>query len=495
MFARGGGVGVRRFLCRSYASIGGCRSGSILDVDGDLVVGVGVGCFDGGGVVVDGDLLRLDGVVGGQLSLLFRDKKFKGEAGTFADVVVGGVGGGRRLYFGGLGDRGGASILKFGKLAGEWMLGRCIEGGVDLGFVGGGPTVEQARLCLSSVVGVTDLLKKDEEVVVHPVNFPEDVGVGCSVGLGVRLCRDLVNLPSNVVTPSYLAGVAEDIASVDRRMSLSVFGEDECIKRGMGLFVGVSSGSEEEAKFIDLTFTPDEYDKTIAIVGKGVTFDSGGYNLKVGGGSLIELMKFDMGGAGATLGAARAVSMFPELARNVKVHFIVAACENMISGKATRPGDVLTASNGKTVEVGNTDAEGRLTLADAMVYAQQVGAEEVVTIATLTGACVVALGDDIAGLLSNDDGLASRLSSGPEYVHRLPLFEGYKSQLESKCADLSNVGVKKGGGAITAGLFLQNFVEDGVKWGHLDIAGPVFDVTATGFGVHTLVHYLRGSSA
>ncbi|MDB9378624.1 leucyl aminopeptidase, partial [Nodularia sphaerocarpa CS-585A2] len=228
----------------------------------------------------------------------------------------------------------------------------------------------------------------------------------------------------------------------------------------------------------------------------GLTFDSGGLNIK-GAGSGIETMKIDMGGAGATLGAAKAIA---QIKPDVEVHFISAATENMISGRAMHPGDILKASNGKTIEVNNTDAEGRLTLADALVYADKLGVDAVIDLATLTGACVVALGEDIAGLFTPDDAVASQLEqaaeSAGEKLWRMPMEDKYFEGLKSGIADMKNTGPRYGG-SITAALFLKQFIKD-TPWAHLDVAGPVWtdkengynSAGATGYGVRTLVNWV-----
>jgi len=295
-----------------------------------------------------------------------------------------------------------------------------------------------------------------------------------------------------------MAAVAAGLADAFETMELTVLEKAECEAMGMGAYLGVSQGAIEPPKFIHLKYTPPSGSATkkVALVGKGLTFDSGGYNIKAGAGSMIEKMKFDMGGAGAVLGAARSIA---ELApADVEVHFIVAACENMVSAEAMRPGDILTASNGKTIEVLNTDAEGRLTLADALVYADKLGSVDVVVdIATLTGACIVALGPDYAAMYTDDEDLHERLGSaakqGGELFWHMPLAAEYKEQLKSPIADLANLGAPGGGGSITAALFLQEFVKKEspeAQWAHLDIAGPVWNDKkggATGFGVRTLV--------
>jgi len=311
---------------------------------------------------------------------------------------------------------------------------------------------------------------------------------------GVRLAKDLVSAPANFITPTYLASVAKEIGK-DHGLTCKILEKSDCEKMGMGSYLGVSQGASEPPKFIHLTYKPKgEVKKKVAIIGKGLTFDSGGYNLKAGAGSMIEMMKFDMGGSAATLGAAKVIGQLkPE---GVEAHFIVAACENMVSADAMRPGDILTASNGKTIEVLNTDAEGRLTLADALIYAEKTaGAEEIIDIATLTGACIVALGQEYAGWFSNDDDMADSLRESfkttGEKGWQLPLPAEYLEDMKSKIADLKNIG-GKGGGTITAALFLKEFVEK-AKWAHLDIAGPVWSDKAggaTGYGVKVLSDYV-----
>jgi leucyl aminopeptidase len=308
--------------------------------------------------------------------------------------------------------------------------------------------------------------------------------------------RDLVNAPANEVHPTHLARVAADIARA-AGLELQVLERAECRKLGMGAFLGVAAGSEQPPKFIHLTYAPSgRRRKKVAVIGKGITFDSGGLDLKSAEGMLR--MKDDMSGAAAVLGIMRAL---PALKPAVEVHGLIAATENMPSGSAIRPGDILRAMNGTTIEIGNTDAEGRLTLADAICYAgQKIEADEIVDMATLTGACVVALGPLCSGLFANDQALADRLlaaaEAAGERVWQLPLIDEYREHLKSDVADLNNVG-PRGGGAITAGLFLKEFAGDR-SWAHLDIAGPAFvekdtplaPKGGTGCAVRTLLTYL-----
>jgi leucyl aminopeptidase len=308
--------------------------------------------------------------------------------------------------------------------------------------------------------------------------------------------RDLVNMPANELTPTALARAATDLAR-QRGLRVRVYDRAECEALGMGAFLGVAAGSEQPPRFVHLTYRPPgRRRRTVVLIGKGITFDAGGLDLKTAEGMLR--MKNDMSGAAAVLGVMRAL---PDLAPPVEVHGLIAATENMPSGSAIRPGDVLRAMNGTTIEVGNTDAEGRLTLADALCYAtSRIKPDEIVDVATLTGACVVALGPLCAGLFANDQALADRLRAAAEAagerVWQLPLIDEYREFLKSDVADLNNVG-PRGGGAITAGLFLKEFAGS-TPWAHLDIAGPAFTEKdlplapkgATGVAVRTLLAYL-----
>jgi leucyl aminopeptidase len=310
------------------------------------------------------------------------------------------------------------------------------------------------------------------------------------------LARDLINAPANDVHPTYVAEVAREIAR-EGKLKLKVLERDDCAKLGMGAFLGVAQGSEQPPKFIHLTYTPSgRATKRVAVVGKGITFDSGGLDLKSAEG--MSRMKNDMSGAAAVLGIMKAL---PKLGAKVEVHGLIAATENMPSGSAIRPGDILRAMNGTTIEIGNTDAEGRLTIADALCYAAKViEPQEMIDMATLTGACVVALGALCSGLMANDQRLADRLLAASraagERVWQLPLIEEYKEQFKSDVADLNNTGGRNGG-AITAGLFIKEFA-GAIPWAHLDIAGPAFidrdsplgPKGATGVAVRTILTYL-----
>ncbi|XAR66756.1 Leucyl aminopeptidase [Bertholletia excelsa] len=328
------------------------------------------------------------------------------------------------------------------------------------------------------------------------LKYAEDV---CS---GIIFGKELVNAPANVLTPGVLAEEASNIANMySDVLSATILNAEQCKELKMGSYLGVAAASANPPHFIHLCYKPPSgpVKTKLALVGKGLTFDSGGYNIKTGPGCSIELMKFDMGGSAAVLGAAKALGQIKP--SGVEVHFIVAACENMISGTGMRPGDIVTASNGKTIEVNNTDAEGRLTLADALVYACNQGVEKIVDLATLTGACIVALGPSIAGVFTPSDDLAKEVlaasEAGGEKLWRMPIEESYWESMKSGIADMVNTGARPGG-AITAALFLKQFVDEKVQWMHIDMAGPVWSdkkKSATGFGIATLVEWVLKNSS
>jgi leucyl aminopeptidase len=316
---------------------------------------------------------------------------------------------------------------------------------------------------------------------------------GARIGEAVVLCRDLVNTPPRDMTPRHLEAVARQIADANG-LTVNVMDEVAIVNEGLGGLAGVAAGSDEPPRLIELAYDPPGAKATVVLVGKGITFDSGGLSLKTGEGMMT--MKCDMGGAAAVICAMSAVSV---VAPKVRVVGLAACTENLPSGKAIKPGDVLKIRNGKTVEVLNTDAEGRLVLADALSLAVEAGADAIIDLATLTGACVVALGREIAGLMGNDDDLVDQVSAAAERagepVWPLPLPERYRKHIDSDVADIKNIGATGQAGTLSAGLFLKEFVGD-TPWVHLDIAGPAFRSEGedgylakggTGFGVRTLL--------
>ena len=314
---------------------------------------------------------------------------------------------------------------------------------------------------------------------------------GRAIGLGINDARNLANMPGNICTPTYLARHARKLSRNNPRMSVSVLEEKKMRELGMGSLLSVSAGSQEPAKLIAMHYKGGKAtQKPYVLVGKGITFDSGGISLKPG--AKMDEMKFDMGGAASVFGTLHAVS---ELGLPLNVIGIVAAAENMPGSRATKPGDVVTSMSGKTIEVLNTDAEGRLVLCDALTYATRYKPAAVIDIATLTGACVVALGSHASALYANEDKLAEQLLDAGTEAHdrawRMPLWDEYQGQLRSNFADLANIG-GPGGGSITAACFLSHFAQK-YDWAHLDIAGSAWNSApkgATGRPVALLTQYL-----
>ncbi len=288
---------------------------------------------------------------------------------------------------------------------------------------------------------------------------------------GMSLARDLGNLPPNVCTPSYLARAAQKVAKRQRNVTTKVHGEAEIKRLGMHSFLSVTSGTTEPAKLIVMQYRGAAKMKPVVLVGKGITFDAGGISLKPGPG--MDEMKFDMCGAASVIGTIATVAA---LKLPINLNVIVPSCENLPSGTATRPGDIVSSMSGKTIEVLNTDAEGRLILCDALTYARRFKPDVLIDVATLTGACVIALGHHRTAVMSKHDALAEAITdagiAADDRAWRLPLADEYEKQLRSNFADFANVGGRDAG-AITAGCFLSKFAA-GMNWAHLDIAGTAW---------------------
>ena len=344
------------------------------------------------------------------------------------------------------------------------------------------PTVEKFYL---------DILEGENELVQGAI---EEAKI---IVEGIFLARDLVNERAIVMTPKKLSSIAkEELQAVG--VKVEILGREEIEKLGMNAFLAVSKGSSEEPQFIVMKWNGGaESDETIALVGKGLTFDSGGYSLKPS--ASMDTMHCDMGGAGSVIGALKSIAK-SNLKKNVVG--IVAACENLISGGAYKPGDIISTMSGKTIEVLNTDAEGRITLADALWYAATVvKADKIVDIATLTGACVVALGEITSGAISNNDALMADVKKASEkageHIWQLPSNDEYREALKPGFGDLPNI-TTGGAGTITAGLFLEEFVND-IPWVHLDIAGTAYiskgrgylPKGATGIPTNTLYNLIK----
>ncbi|MDJ0731526.1 MAG: leucyl aminopeptidase [Crocosphaera sp.] len=481
----------------------------LLDWSGDAIA---LGFFENE-TDITGELSQLDQKMGGTITELIEEAEFEGKSGSSAVTRIGGNSPIRKLIIIGLGKGdelsldtlrlGAAVVARLGKKEKVQTLG--------IHF----PVVnDDAGKTIAAIAeGMILSLHQDNRFKSEPEDKPSKLetvdilGVGeqteaieqaQTVCSGVILARELVAAPANTVNPVTFAETAQTLAQ-DYGLDIEILEQQDCEQRGMGAFLGVAQASDLPPKFIHLTYKPTGTPKRkLAIVGKSLTFDSGGLNLK-GSGSGIETMKMDMGGGAATLGAAKVIG---QLKPDVEVHFICAATENMISGKAMHPGDILTASNGKTIEVNNTDAEGRLTLADGLVFAEQLEVDAIVDLATLTGACIVALGDNISGLWSTDETLTEEIKTASETAGEkfwvMPMEEKYFEGLKSPIADMKNTG-PRAGGSITAALFLKQFIKE-TPWAHLDIAGPVWadkengvnNAGATGFPVRTLVNWVLG---
>jgi leucyl aminopeptidase len=314
---------------------------------------------------------------------------------------------------------------------------------------------------------------------------------------GMELAKTLGNLPGNICTPTYLAAKALALGKAHKSIKTTVLEEKDMQKLGMGSFLSVTRGSEQPAKLITMEYSgADKKQKPVVLVGKGITFDSGGISLKPG--AEMDEMKYDMCGAASVLGTMQAIA---EMGLKLNVVGVIPTCENLPSGKATKPGDIVTSMSGQTIEILNTDAEGRLILCDALTYSAKFKPDTVIDIATLTGACVIALGHVASGLFSNEDKLAKELLAAGEQAHdrawQLPLWEDYQPLLDSNFADMQNIG-GRAGGTITAACFLSRFTKD-YRWAHLDIAGTAWksgkDKGATGRPVPLLTQYLINRAA
>jgi len=315
---------------------------------------------------------------------------------------------------------------------------------------------------------------------------------GEAIAAGVKFAKDLANLPGNICTPTYLAGQAVELADAHPELKAKILDEDEMEALGMGALLSVSKGSRQPAKLIILESqgaAPD--DKPVVLIGKGLTFDAGGISLKPA--AAMDEMKYDMCGGASVLGA---MSVVASLSLPLNVIGIVPSSENLPDGQANKPGDIVTSMSGKTIEILNTDAEGRLILCDAITYAKRYNPAAVIDIATLTGACIIALGRHPSGLLGNDQPLCDALidagKRASDRVWQLPLWEEYQEQLKSNFADMANIGGKDAG-TVTAACFLARYAE-GFQWAHLDIAGTAWNTGkakgATGRPVPLLVQYL-----
>jgi leucyl aminopeptidase len=466
-----------------------------------------VGAFSvDGSFALDPAGAAVDGALGDSVSEYLRSSGFKGGAGELAVVPAGDAIAAGAVAVLGLGaeDKVDATILRRSvgaavrRLSERSTLGVAIHGSVP------GSDAAVAEGLLLGTYRFTTYKSDPKPSKVQRILFRDGdeatLGRAAIVAEATCLARDLINEPASTLTPDVLAQRAKEAGDV-AGFECTVWDDDDLRSKGFGGLLGVAQGSANPPRFIEMRYAGAGGSKKVALVGKGVTFDSGGLSLK--DAANMETMKTDMGGAAAVISAMSAIA---KLKPNIEVLAFVPTTENMPSGTAVRPGDVLKHYGGKTTEVLNTDAEGRLILADALAYASEQGPEAIVDVATLTGSIMVALGKKATGLFSNDDALAAELAAASEAAGepfwRMPMYDAYKKELESEVADLKNVG-SRWGGAIIAALFLREFVGDQIAWAHLDIAGAAraesdYDEHSkggTGVAVRTLVNWVEGRAS
>ena len=471
-----------------------------------------VGLFEGE-KPLEGDLAEIDKRTEGVISSLIETGEFSGKSGESAYVHNTGSLKASRLLLMGYGKKEEFSADNVRRMAGA--AARTLRGKKSRTFAflrrsdlnigeSAQAATEGALLSLYDIDKYHTSDKTEnhlDQMILITVDGVDELRAGIETGRiiaeATNFARDVINEPANIMTPTELARRAEDTAH-SYALELDVLDEARMKELGMGSLLGVAQGSAEPAKLIVLRYTPKtESDETIAIVGKGITFDTGGISIKPADG--MEKMKYDMAGGATTIGAMRAIA---QLKPAVNVIGIVPATENMPGGRSQRPGDVVRAMTGKTIEVINTDAEGRLVLADAVAYARKLGATKIVDLATLTGAVSIALGDVYVAVLGSDqtwiDEIISAGKKAGEKIWQLPLDKEYREQIKSEIADIKNIGGRKAG-TITGAYFIREFVED-TPWAHLDIAGtawndsnkPHLSAGPTGVCVRTLVKLVCG---
>ncbi|PZO74639.1 MAG: leucyl aminopeptidase [Sphingomonas hengshuiensis] len=452
----------------------------------------------------------LDGAVATLVTGAARAGRFDGEAGSMAEIFVAGDGDSAgRVILLGIGDGDGPALEKAGgALTARFLL----SGLTDLTIDFTGTDVSAASVARFAGTAAQRAWRQDGYRTRQPekskptltgltiVGAPDGIDAAFAgadaLTRGLDLTRTLVTDPPNILYPVSFVEKCRELEALG--VELTILDERQMAELGMGALLGVSLGSEKEARLLAMRWNgKGEGDVDLALVGKGVTFDTGGISLKPGPG--MEDMKWDMGGAGAVAGTMKALATRKAKANVVGV---VGLVENMPDGKAMRPGDVVTSMSGQTIEVLNTDAEGRLVLCDVLTWVQKTHAPKtIVDLATLTGAMIISLGNEHGGMFANDDSLADQLLAASrdsgDLLWRFPLSPAYDKLLDSPIADMKNIG-PRGAGSITAAQFLKRYIDDGVRWAHLDIAGMVWadkpgnhhDKGATGFGVRLLDRFV-----
>ncbi|HEX2057902.1 MAG TPA: leucyl aminopeptidase [Actinomycetota bacterium] len=469
-----------------------------------LVVGATAGA--GGAELAGGAAAEVDAALDGRLSEHLRDLSFKAKPGDVATVPTLGRLPAKSIAVAGLGAAGEAGPAEVRKATGA--AARRVAEAATIA-VAAHDVVDHPRAARAALEGIllgsykfTAFKSEPRPPKLQSVQVlgaaEADLEAAWTAAEATMRARDLVNEPAGSLTPSALAERAAEVAD-GAGLECTIWDEDELADRGFGGLLGVAQGSAQPPRLIQVHYRPESPRAKVVLVGKGITYDSGGLSLK--DAKSMETMKTDMSGAAAVIGAMGAVGRFRP---DVEVLGLVSATENMPGGAAIKPGDVIRHYGGKTVEVLNTDAEGRLVLADALAYASEQQPDAIVDIATLTGAIMVALGTKAAGLFSNDDELATRLIDAAadegERLWRMPLFPDYAADIESDVADLKNISGARWGGSIVAAVFLQKFVGEGIKWAHLDIAGaaraegPSAEISkgGTGTATRTLVSWVEG---
>lgn len=461
------------------------------------------------------DIQEVDEVLGGAVSKLKKDLKFDGSFGKIITVPALGKGKADFVVLIGAGNKKDFDLDKARRL-GAAAVRRMREMKVDKFLIDGEALSvkdEQSEIAQALTEGIIlgdyrfdkYLSKKDsfqvKEVQIrvsrkYKSQSEKRSEIGSILAQAQNFTRDIVNEPGNVITPQKLAEIAEDLAR-EYGFEVKIYDEEEIEKMGMNAYLAVAKGSANPPRFIHLTYRPKKSKKEVVLIGKGLTFDSGGLNIKPG--DYMRWMKSDKAGACAVLGVFKAIG---EIKPDVTVHGIIAAAENMPDGKSYRPDDIIKAKNGVSIEIGNTDAEGRLTLADALCYASELKPDAIIDMATLTGACIVALGEYTAGVMGNNQKLIDQIidttQKTGEWMWQLPFNDMLREHIKAPSADVYNIGTTRYGGAITAGLFLEKFVDKKIPWVHIDIAGPAHNTKgwyyhprgATGFPVRTITTFL-----
>jgi len=463
----------------------------------------------------------IDKLTGGQISAVIKSEEFKGDAGETALLRLTPKGKlkASRLLLVGLGDRKEFKASDVASAAGTATRALrkanaksiAFSSRNDIALSDAAQQAAQGAITSQFELDKYKTKEKNDKAVTKFFFHAEgakggDIKAGLArgqaIGESMNFTRDLANEPPNILTPTEMANRAQKMAR-EVGLKCEILDEARMRKMGMGSLLSVSAGSEQPAKMIVLRYTPSrntgKKGDLIGLVGKGITFDTGGISIKPAEG--MEAMKYDMSGGATVIGTMRAIAL---LKPTVPVIGVVAAVENMPDGKATRPSDVVTAMNGKTVEILNTDAEGRLILADAVAYAEQQGATRIVDMATLTGAVIIALGDQNTGIMGNDQAFVDQIISigkeAGENFWQLPVSKEYSKQIKSDIADIKNIGPRGKAGTIMGAVFIQEFI-DKAKWAHLDIAGTAWNDSVrphqakgpTGVAIRTLIKLVENS--